>query len=433
MDAEQVIKNVIDAFDRYDQLRSSYYLLKYIPIEIIEAGDDFVACISPDRLIINKKTIESMTFKQLCYVLYHETLHIILVHHKRIGDRNRVLWNIATDLMINEGISNKVFCASDQAFNQLFDQPPDQRINIENFVEQAFRSKQQQEAFKCQFKAERFNAESVYNLLCDVRQNIKNDFQIIYDFADAHEQRTECEQVGTKQSVSDGDSGIKQSANKQQCDQRHSDYDQQDSCERGQFEVDQQSDNDMPAWVNEIRRITKASGQKYDQLSYQRPSRRNFVVQTVSKTLGAVPAPSIKLCNPVIHLHLDTSGSISRQLLRDEINQIYDAIKVLRFEVFEVFFFTQYFIDPNIKAKANGRIDLTDVKFPSGGTSLEQTLSQYTSRKLRHPDIMIIMTDGEFNCSNLNKVVADHVFWVVTGNKRSFPNLGRLSNHVFNV
>jgi predicted metal-dependent peptidase len=49
----------------------------------------------------NPEFVSTLTYKQFCYVIKHELLHIILGHHDRAGEKGNKLDNIAMDLAIN--------------------------------------------------------------------------------------------------------------------------------------------------------------------------------------------------------------------------------------------------------------------------------------------------------------------------------------------
>lgn len=53
------------------------------------------------ELFYNPKFVELLTNNELVGVLVHEVLHIAYVHHLRVKSRERTLWNIATDIVIN--------------------------------------------------------------------------------------------------------------------------------------------------------------------------------------------------------------------------------------------------------------------------------------------------------------------------------------------
>lgn len=61
---------------------------------------------------------DQFTLQNRLAILIHEALHIILLHIARAGDRNKMIWNLATDIAINQmisGLPDK--CVSHTQFN----------------------------------------------------------------------------------------------------------------------------------------------------------------------------------------------------------------------------------------------------------------------------------------------------------------------------
>jgi predicted metal-dependent peptidase len=53
------------------------------------------------HLIYDAKWLSKMTVQQVMFCLEHEALHLVLDHLSRVGDRDPILWNIAADLAVN--------------------------------------------------------------------------------------------------------------------------------------------------------------------------------------------------------------------------------------------------------------------------------------------------------------------------------------------
>jgi len=57
----------------------------------------------------SKKFVKGITVEELIGVFAHEVLHVALLHHTRIKDRNQTIWNMACDLAINPILKDSGF------------------------------------------------------------------------------------------------------------------------------------------------------------------------------------------------------------------------------------------------------------------------------------------------------------------------------------
>lgn len=76
----------------------SYLLLH---LEAIPSPHVGVAATDSTRMYFNPESIQSMDDETLLFVVLHETLHCAFEHMKRVGNRDKFLWNVATDFCIN--------------------------------------------------------------------------------------------------------------------------------------------------------------------------------------------------------------------------------------------------------------------------------------------------------------------------------------------
>jgi len=54
-----------------------------------------------NSIFYNPTFLNSLRFRQIMWVLAHESLHCVLLHHIRTGSRDKKLWNVAADYVIN--------------------------------------------------------------------------------------------------------------------------------------------------------------------------------------------------------------------------------------------------------------------------------------------------------------------------------------------
>lgn len=62
-----------------------------------------------DSIRYNSQWVESLSLKEVAFVLAHEVLHCVFQHMTRRGSRNANRWNIAADYVINEALANESF------------------------------------------------------------------------------------------------------------------------------------------------------------------------------------------------------------------------------------------------------------------------------------------------------------------------------------
>ena len=66
--------------------------------------------VTEDTLYINPKFLVGLSIGEATFVFIHEMLHLACAHPLRCGKRNAFLWNIATDIWINETICRDYGC-----------------------------------------------------------------------------------------------------------------------------------------------------------------------------------------------------------------------------------------------------------------------------------------------------------------------------------
>lgn len=88
------------------EIRVFYYAI-IAAVKRVETDRIRTMGVSIDTIFINPAYVEKLTVQQLIFVLMHEVLHLAMEHPLRIGNRNRLLWNIAGDLFINKVLTDE--------------------------------------------------------------------------------------------------------------------------------------------------------------------------------------------------------------------------------------------------------------------------------------------------------------------------------------
>ena len=83
--------------------------IKEFSKEMEEEGKGTMAVDTFNNLYYSPKWVKKLTEKQLIGVICHETLHLAFVHLVRINQRDMLIWNVATDIVINNLLVNNEF------------------------------------------------------------------------------------------------------------------------------------------------------------------------------------------------------------------------------------------------------------------------------------------------------------------------------------
>ena len=70
-------------------------------LDLVEDNSVKTAETDGDYIYYNRELVLSLSIRQLMWLLAHEALHCVLLHHIRVGARDFKLWNIACDYVIN--------------------------------------------------------------------------------------------------------------------------------------------------------------------------------------------------------------------------------------------------------------------------------------------------------------------------------------------
>jgi predicted metal-dependent peptidase len=73
-----------------------------LPLPLIEDNSVPTMATDGESILFNSDWVESLTMKEVLFVLAHEVLHCAFLHMTRRGSRNANRWNIAADYVINE-------------------------------------------------------------------------------------------------------------------------------------------------------------------------------------------------------------------------------------------------------------------------------------------------------------------------------------------
>ena len=96
-----------EAEDKFETARTyicftrSYYSRALFSLQTVWGGTDTLAVDFRGRLYMNPTFLSKLSGPEMVGVLLHEINHLIRDHGKRLGAREHLVWNIATDMEIN--------------------------------------------------------------------------------------------------------------------------------------------------------------------------------------------------------------------------------------------------------------------------------------------------------------------------------------------
>lgn len=97
--------------------KSPFFLPAIARIEFVAANFPPTACVDlRGRIRVNPEFAASLKDTELQFVIAHELMHLLMLHHDRRANRDPVRWNIATDLIINRTLKNAAAAMGAGAF-----------------------------------------------------------------------------------------------------------------------------------------------------------------------------------------------------------------------------------------------------------------------------------------------------------------------------
>lgn len=103
MSADDKLARVFLAMKAY----APFYNAVYSSMEKVESDSIDTIGVSCEQLVYNKKFVEGLTHPELMFISLHEIFHIALMHPARACGKDRHLYNIAADLVVNKLISDE--------------------------------------------------------------------------------------------------------------------------------------------------------------------------------------------------------------------------------------------------------------------------------------------------------------------------------------
>lgn len=355
-------------------------LVKYPYFGLITANTKFIETNKTDTaftdgeiICYNANFLNTLTENEQIFVLAHEICHIAFNHINRSEGKNKKIWNIATDAVINANLKKDGLILIKGAINI------DEAIN--------------------------YDAEEMYNKLLKENNNQKEGHDSHSLWNKKIETKKNQEQttiVNEKKSFMQNKNERKKQLEKLKETLVSESYGIQSNNEENIRTVNNIGfSKSLIDWRLILKETTK-----YDvDWSYKNASIEDGVV---IPSLEEFPKPETEII-------LDTSGSIDEKLLRNFLRECKNIFKASNLKVgcFDTKFYGFYEI--------KNETDIDNMTFyGGGGTDFNVAVNAFS----RGAENKIIFTDGEANMPNKSI----DAIWIVFGGKKIFPAGGRVIN-----
>lgn len=310
------------------------------------------------RVYYDPSWLKKLTPLQMAFCLTHEINHGIRAHCKRVGERDPMLWNIASDMEINDDLPTDNICT--QEFSPVF---------------------------PASFGLPKgLSAEKYYELLKKQAKHIKikvNCGSGAHGHSEDHEKKDGDQQdgKGTGDKPDDGQVG-----EEEQDLIRHAVAQAAkaagDLPKGMQRWVDETLNPTVP-WQTLLSRYMRASSQIAAgclDYTYSRPSRRRWPGVVLPRMIGRKATAAIVF---------DTSGSMSKDLLSQALAETRGIAKAGNMNS------VVYFVDAQVASTAKaGDYDLANRLKGGGGTDMCVGIRAALEGAPK-PDVIVVLTDGE--------------------------------------
>lgn len=332
----------------------------HLRYQVVESNIITTACTDGKTIFFNRAFLASLTIKQIVFLLGHEMLHVILNHLPRKQKRDRHVWNIACDYVVNGFLVD---------------------FKIGEFIESGL--------YKEEFSS--LSADEVYQ---EIISSYKQTFQL--DTLDQH-------------ADIDNDTSSSDSHTVEIAAEMNRLSATQDPAERAQVNVQEALDKflnddtksirlknalrkfwtpDVSATVN-WREVFHQYIREFIQmdLTYLRPQKKSF-------TTGITLPSYTQEADLTVAIALDTSSSMRRNYIRQflaEIKKILETYPAIKIHLWS--FAEQVWNTRLIEFATAG--DLESYALVLNGQTFFTKNWEYMKKENLQPDIFVMLTDGK--------------------------------------
>lgn len=352
----------------------------------LAVADVGTACTDGKHLIMDPVFVDRLSVRELEFVYMHEVMHVVFLHCFRRKGRDRYLWNLACDLVVN---SNIVMAMGIE----------DIMIDGEYVLHRLNG-----------FEAYHYTAEEIYNLLIgDGMQDSSGESPGF----DTHDIWEEIDEASISEAVDRWETlsldatrkwygrgvGIAAGSLKRY----------KDSLYKAQLK-----------WKQIIRDFIRYRNSDQD-YGFRPPDRRfddeEFIYPGLNESEEAVVED--------IWIFIDKSGSMSVKMIMDIVHEIEYGLRQAKHMKGMVSFFDTEVSTPMPIEDLKDFLKIK-VPMPNGGTSFHSIFHYAACNKRKYnPKGMIILTDGYAEFPNKNPLKDVGVLWVVVNNPQAKPKFGK--------
>ncbi len=349
-------------------LRASFFGNLATRLKLVPADEWLTTAATDGRhFYFNSKFVEMLRPRELEFLFGHEVLHCVYDHFGRKGDRDHQLWNISNDYCVNSDLKKHKVGEMITTVDCLYDP-----------------------------KYDGMSSEEIYDKLYESAEKIDID-QMIEKMIDEHLDQDDPNGPSkgngdSDDSDSNGKGPVAISAEERQKIR--------DEIKEAMLNAAQTSEaGNIPAGVK--RMIQELTEPKMDwrqilrqqieatikhDYTWQRMSRKGWDIDAIMPGMNTTDAIDIVLA-------IDTSGSISHQMLRDFLSEIKGITE--QFDQFRIHLFTfdTKVYNPCVYESDN-MDDLLDYDIQGGGGTDFDVIWNYLKEEQIEPKKLVVLTDG---------------------------------------
>lgn len=364
----------IDSLKRKMLIKYPFFGSTITNVEYQELLDIDTAATDGNKIYYNPEFLGGLTIEEQIFILAHEVCHIAFNHISRRKDKDKNLWNIATDAVINQLLKKDGL----KMLDGLIDIPEAIDYDAETYYEKLLQEQKENPNFDR--KAGNDSHEMWENT--DIKENGKTDTSEKEDDISEKDAFKKNRELKKKQ-LED----LKRSLIK-------------DTVTSNEFNM---SNVGSASSLIDWRYILKETINYDVDWSYKNATIEN----------GVITANLEDKALPVTEILLDTSGSINEDLLRTFLRECKNILK--HSKVLVGCFDTIFYGFKELRTEQ----DIDNMRFVGGGgTNFDVAVNAFSRRS----ENKIIFTDGEARMP----ITPVNAVWIVLGNRKINPKGGKV-------